>query len=83
MNAAGTQLMERTAEGGQRVVTTPIADFVEGQMLALYKFLNSDLPDAIRLHAARVGLRQSTMRLSPKMTCLGIERFKTRNGIGA
>lgn len=81
LNAAGTEARQATPDGGERVVTTPVMDFVNGQMVALYRFMHEDLAEAIVAHARRVGMRYQEIGSDTRMTCIGISLFKRVNEI--
>jgi len=81
VNAAGTERTEPTAEGGRKLVLVPVAEFVDSQMMALHKFMQVELAEAVNAHAARAGLRTVSAGWNHRMQCLGISRFKLRNAI--
>ena len=83
INAAGTDRQEPTPEGGSKLITEPIADFVNGQLLAVHNFMHVELASAIRAHAERLEIKYTQVGGSPRMTCIGIDLFRKANGIGA
>lgn len=83
INAAGTERTEPTADGGHRLVLIPLADFVDDQMKALHKFMHAELAAAVGAHAKRVGLRMLAAGWNHRIRCIGVFRFRLRNGIEA
>ncbi|MBU2591409.1 MAG: hypothetical protein ABIJ24_04555 [Nitrospinota bacterium] len=81
LNAAGTEVTEPTEDGGQRVVTTPIFEYINSQTLSLHKFLHVDLVSAIEQYIKRSGMKFSEVGENPRMTCMGIPLFKEINSI--
>jgi hypothetical protein len=79
INAAGTQRTEATPEGGKRLVLEPIADFVNGQMLALHGLMHEDLASAVRAHAARLNFKLIQVGCDHRMSCIGVKRFRSVN----
>ena len=82
INAAGTD-REPTPEGGSKLITESIADFVNGQLLAIHNFMHVELASAIRAHAERLDIKYTQVGGNPRMTCIGIDLFRKANGIGA
>lgn len=83
LNAAGTERMEKTPEGGQKLLLEPISEFVNSQMLALHGFMHIDLASAVRAHASRFNLKSVQFGRDRRITCIGIHRFRHLNAIGA
>lgn len=83
VNAAGTEAQEAIPEGGRRLVTTPVHDFVNGQTLSLHNFMHTDLADAFKQYIDRLKLHYQEVGSTPRMACPGIELFKQVNGIHA
>lgn len=75
LNAAGTEKTISTENGGQRIVTVPILEFVNSQMVALNDFLHSDLYSAIKSQISRNVDNFVEIGFDPKMSCIGIELF--------
>lgn len=83
LNAARTERMEVTPEGGHKLLLEPIADFVNSQMLALHKFMHTDLASAVRAHVSRLNLKSVPVGRDSRITCIGIQRFRRINAIVA
>jgi len=83
LNAAGTERMEPTSEGGMKLILEPVAEFVNSQMLALHRFMHVALASAIQAHAARVGLKTVQTGWNHRITCNGIQRFRQINALVA
>ena len=83
ISAAGTEKTEPTPEGGRKLLTIPVPDFVNGQLLSLYTFMHSDLPPAITAHAKKHGIKTTPAGWNSRMSCIGTARFKELNGISA
>lgn len=83
LNAAGTERRESTTEGGEKLLLEPVADFVNGQMLSLHTFMHADLAAAVKAHASRMNLKSLQAGWYHRITCLGVQRFRTINAIEA
>ena len=83
INAAGTQRQVPTPEGGSTLVSEPVADFVNSQLLAIHNFMHVELVSAIRAHAERFDFEYVQVGGNPQMACIGIDLFRKANGIGA
>lgn len=83
LNAAGTERTELTPEGGEKLILEPVATFVNGQMLSLHGFMHTDLAEAVRSHAARTNLKSVQAGWNHRITCIGIQRFRSINAIAA
>ena len=81
VNAAYTEAYEDTPDGGKRLITTPVYDFVNDQILSLHKFMHTDLASAFKEYIDRSNLKYQEVGSNPRMGCLGIELFKQVNGI--
>lgn len=82
MDAAGTQNMIATPNGGSRVVTTPVLEFVNSQMLALHNFLNTDLCQAVDTHILREDSTfVNVFRSKVMMQGIGVSLFRQHNNI--
>ena len=83
INAAGTERQVTTPEGGYRIVSEPISNFVNSQLLAVHNFMHVELVSAIRAHTERHQLKYIQVGGNPTMSCIGIEIFRRENEIGA
>jgi hypothetical protein len=81
LNAAGTEQRELTPEGGYRLVTVPIEQFVNEQLLALHEFLHSKLAIAVKKHAQRMSMKSIQAGWDHRISCIGISTFREHNGI--
>ena len=79
LGAAGTERTVLTPEGGQRLVLQPVAEFVNGQMIALHKFMHEHLAVAVKAHAACNGLKSVQVGWGHRITCPGIQSFRRVN----
>ena len=83
MNAAGTERTETTADGGSKLALVPINEFVNSQMFALHQFMHEELAAAITSYATRVGLKSVQAGWNHRISCIGIQRFRSVNAITA
>jgi len=72
--------MERTPDGGYRIITTPVERFINDQMKALHHFQHVTLVNAIRQYVHRTGIRIIEVGTDPRMSAIGVARFKRLNG---
>jgi hypothetical protein len=77
--AAGTERTESTPEGGQRLVLQSVAEFVNGQMLSLHRFMHENLAAAVQAHAIRCGLKSIQVGRDSRIICAGIQKFRQFN----
>ena len=82
-NAAGTNNTIPTENGGQRVATTPIFEFINPQMVSFHNFLHCDLYTAVGSLIDRQVEEFKEIYSDPRMSCTGITLFKQVNGIKA
>jgi hypothetical protein len=82
-NAAGTERTVPTPGGGSTLVLTPIDEFVNSQMLALHRFMHEELAAAVTSYASRVGLKSIQAGWNHRISCIGIQRFRSINAIEA
>lgn len=83
LNAAGTERTEQTPDGGKKVVTEPVKEFVNSQMFHLHRFMHVELCEAVRNHAQRMGMKMKQIGSNARIRCTGIERFRRMNAIAA
>ncbi|MED5618127.1 hypothetical protein [Ideonella sp. BN130291] len=83
VNAAGTERSEPTADGRSQMALTQISEFVNSQMLALHRFMHEDLATAVTSYASRVGLKSIQAGHNHRISCIGIQRFRSINAIAA
>ncbi len=83
LGAAGTERTEPTPEGGQKLVLQPVAEFVNGQMIALHQFMHEHLAAAVKAHAARHELKSVQVGWGHRITCQGIQSFRQANALVA
>jgi len=81
LNAGGTEKTVPTENGGNRVVMTPVFEYVNSQTMSLNKFLHVDLVSAIEQYIKRRGMKFIEVGKNPRMTCIGIPLFKKINNI--
>jgi hypothetical protein len=83
LGVAGTERTEPTPEGGQTLVLESVAEFVNGQMIALHQFMHEHLAIAVKAHAARNGLKSVQVGWGRRITCRGIQCFRQVNAFVA
>jgi hypothetical protein len=79
LNAAGTERTESTPEGGQRLALQPVEEFVNGQMVALHRFMHEHLAMAVNAYAARESLKLVQAGWGQRISCPGISSFRQAN----
>lgn len=79
LGAGGTERTEPTPEGGKRLLLEPVAEFVNGQMLALHTFMHITLASSIQTYASRVKLKSVQVGWNHRIACIGIQRFRQLN----
>lgn len=80
-NAAGTERRVPREGGGTKLLLTPIAEFLDEQMFALYKFMNEALLQAVEAYAIRTHLKFGNGRAGFQIKGPGVAHFRTRLGI--
>jgi len=81
INAGHTEKYETRPDGSSVVVSQPVSDFINGQMLSLYNFMHSELANALRKHIDRHKLGYLEIGGIHRMACVGIELFRKVNSI--
>lgn len=79
-NPAGTERREPREGGGTKLLLTPVGQFLDEQMVALYSFMNESLFRAMEAHAVRTCMKLGNGRGGFRIAGPGIERFRRRNG---
>ncbi len=57
INAARTERVEQMPDGSQRLLMKPIAEFINMQLLALHKFMHTELASAVCTQANRLKIK--------------------------
>lgn len=81
LNVAGTEKTLATPEGGERVVMTPIFDFINTQTKSLWDFLNINLKKWIEDYIKEQNMEYQTFSKDSRISCTGITLFKEINAI--
>ena len=80
VNAAGTELTEKTSEGHIKLLLEPVAGFVIDHLRLLHEFMHAQLAPAVRAYAVRVGLKHEQLAPEERLSCLGVRRFRAEVG---
>jgi len=80
MKASGKQRVERTADGN-RIVTTPVFQFINSQMKGLIAFINDDLIESVDRYVSEHNLPTLPVGVPgpTKISCTGIRLYKSLN----
>lgn len=81
LGAAGTEFTEAARTAGQQLPREHVGEFVNGQMLALHRFMHESLEMAVSAHSVRLGLNSRSAGSNHRMTCPGIRRFREINEV--
>lgn len=81
IDAAGAKKTEPTDNGGERVVTTPIFEFINTQTKSLMEFLNTDLKRWLEDYIKDKNMTYRKIGGDTEITCIGIPLFKEINKI--
>jgi hypothetical protein len=79
LDAAGTEKIVETPEGGKGVIMTPIFGFINTQTKSLWDFLNIDLKKWLEDYIKEKNMMYKTVGRDTKMSCVGIPLFKQIN----
>jgi len=81
LDPAGTEKTIATPDGGLRVVTTPILNFINTQTLSLWNFLNIDIASWINEYIILEKLNYRQIGGKSKSIFIGTKLFKKINNL--
>lgn len=77
----GDEPHEKTEKGGEKIITTSVFNFVNGQMLFLYNFMNVDLLTIYEDFVKNNNWKYKEIGKNGKMSCIGVKIFRKINNI--